>query len=425
MERPLSARTRKGNHVYRHPYRRDGVLVHSENYTYRVKRLGKSHYFNLGKDIKASKTLADDIANFLAAKPNTIETAIARFSPEKLDRPPDPERKIPNVGEIIRRYEEVTNHLRAATIHDNLGALRRIAAFILGLPKNPRKMTKAKTATWRASVDLMSIDRITAHQLERFRSSMIATAGTDHLLKARAITTSNFYLRAAGSIFSKKVIRHYADFILPVPNPFKETGQLQESPHRYVSTIDVGALVRSAENDLRVPHPASYIAFVLSLYCGMRRSEIDRLTWEQVDFTGHHIWIRTTEFFSPKARNSENRIDAPSNVFALLTAFREHSVTPPYVLPGTDSKYPPRCKRVFHTLLGWLRRNGVDHVQALHALRKEAGSLMFSQTGSIDKAAEFLRNDPRVAREHYIGRKGRLELDLPGHELSQSHQAGH
>lgn len=371
IDRPISARTRKNNHLYRHPYRKSGKVVHAENYTFRKKRRGKSYYFNLGTDIKRAKVLADDIAAFLAVKTNSIEDAVAVFSPEKGEIPVLSERKIPTVGEISRRYVEVINHLRSATVRDNICALRRIAAFVLGLPPN------------------------------------------------RAITTSNFYMRAAGSMFSKKLLKHYADFSLPEPIPFKEIGQLQEPSHRYISKIDLPKLIADAENELRGHHPASYVAFVLSLYCGMRRGEIDLLIWEQIDFEQRHIWIRRTEYFSPKARNSENRIDAPAKVFEILEAFRVHSVTPPYVLPGASSNYPPRCKNVFRALLKWLRQHGVAQVQALHTLRKEAGSLMYSQTGSIDKAAEFLRNDPRVAREHYIGRNGRLELRLPdGHRES-------
>jgi integrase len=76
--------------------------------------------------------------------------------------------------------------------------------------------------------------------------------------------------------------KHYADFVLPEQNPFKEIGQLQESPHRYVSKIEIGKLLESADKELRRQHPGSYVAFVLSLYCGMRRGEIGGLTWEQV-----------------------------------------------------------------------------------------------------------------------------------------------
>jgi len=413
MERPTSAHTRKGNRVYRHPFRRDGKMVFSENYTYRIKRHGKAYYFNVGKDLKVAKNLADEIAIFLAQRTTTIEEAIARFSPGKLPHQETVQERVPAIGEIIERYRTNTHHLRAATIRDNIGALRRIAAFILGLPINGKSRTKAKLDKWRTAVDALPVDRITPQQLEKFRSSMLAKAGSDMARKARAITTNNFYLRTAASIFSQKLLKHYGDFTLPSTNPFKEVGRLQEPPHRYTSNIDVRKLVAAAESKLRKQEPGAYIAFVLSLYCGMRRAEIDRLIWSQIDFENKHIWIRTTEVFSPKAKNSENRIDAPDKVFEILNAFRSQSVVPPYVLPGTEPKYPPRCKRIFRILLSWLRKNGINQVHALHTLRKEAGSLMFSQTGSIDKTAEFLRNDPRVAREHYVGRQGRLELLLP------------
>ena len=413
MERPSSAYTRKGNRLYRHPFSRDEKVVLAENYTYRVKRHGKSYYFNVGKDLKAAKKLTDEIAIFLAQKTATVEEAIVRFSPEKLPPARSVHQCIPTIAEIIERYESVTPHLRPATVRDNICALRRIAAFIKGFPPNGKAMTKVKREKWRSEVESLHVDRITPEQLERFRSSMLAAAKNDLSKKARAVTTNNFYLRSAGSIFSQKLLKHYTDFNLSLVNPFKEVGRLQEPPHRYTSDVNVLKLATAAESELKTQHPGAYVAFVLSLHCGMRRSEIDGLIWSQVDFENRHIWIRTTEVFSPKAKNSENRIDAPDKVFKVLKAFRPLSITPPYVLPGTQPKLPPRCKHIFRTLLSWLRKNGVNHVQALHALRKEAGSLMYSQTGSIDKTAEFLRNDPRVAREHYVGRHGRLELHIP------------
>ena len=414
MERPTSTHTRKGNRLYRHPFRRDEKIVLAENYTYRVKRHGKSYYFNVGKDLKAAKKLTDEIAIFLAQKTATVEEAVARFSPDKLPPARALHERIPTIAEIIERYESVTQHLRPATVRDNIGALRRIAAFILGFPANSKASTKTKLDKWRDAVGGLPVNRISPEQLERFRSSMLTAAKNDLSKKSRAVTTNNFYLRAAGSIFSQKLLKHYTDFVLPSANPFKEVGRLQEPPHRYTSNIDVPKLAKAAESELKKQHPGAYVAFVLSLHCGMRRSEIDGLIWSQIDFENRHIWIRTTEVFSPKAKNSENRIDAPDKVIKVLKAFRRHSITPPYVLPGTQPKLPPRCKQIFRVLLSWLRKNGVNHVQALHVLRKEAGSLMFSQTGSIDKTAEFLRNDPRVAREHYVGRQGRLELQIPG-----------
>ena len=72
-----------------------------------------------------------------------------------------------------------------------------------------------------------------------------------------------------------------------------------------------------------------------------------------------------------------------------------------------------RCGSLFDQVIAWLRKQGVTDTKALHSPRKEAGSLVFEATGSVDRAADFLRNDPRIAREHYIGRKGRLEITLP------------
>ena len=413
INRPLSARTRKGNRIYRHPFSKNGKTSHTENYTFRVKRAGKIYYFNVGTEKKKASALADEIAAFLSVKSNDIHEAIVRFSPGKAAPRTADCPKHRTVGALAQRYEEVTAHLSRATVRDNIGALRRISAFILGLPVNGKKMEKTVLLSWNEKVDAMELTCITPRQLEAFRSSVISSAGTDQVKRGRATTTSNFYFRAAGSIFSAKIQKHLSDFELPQPNPFKEISLQPEPSHRYVSKINVAELITKAETELEKSHPGSYLAFLLSLYCGMRRSEIDLLTWEQIDFANRHIWIRTTEFFRPKAKNSEDRIDAPLKVFEALEKFRPLSTTPPYVLPGTDPVYPPRCKQIFRHLLAWLRSNGVEYAQALHALRKEAGSLMFSQTGSIDRAAEFLRNDPRVARDHYIGRKGRLELELP------------
>ncbi|RBP38128.1 hypothetical protein DES53_112126 [Roseimicrobium gellanilyticum] len=126
---------------------------------------------------------------------------------------------------------------------------------------------------------------------------------------------------------------------------------------------------------------------------------------------GGHIWIRTTAYSRPKARNSESRIDIAPEVVHLLKAHRHSWEAGPFVIPGSlHLKVQVRCMPTFAKALQWLRNHGVRSVTALHTLRKEARSLIFSQAGPVDVAADFLRNDVKVAREHYIGRKKRLEL---------------
>lgn len=423
-DRPVSATTRRGNRIYRQGYTRSGKKIHAENYSFRIKRLGKAHYFNLGDSKRDAEKLADEIAAFLAVKSNTVDDAIARFAPDKVERRAETKASVPTVGEFISRYVARTSHLRPTTVRDNCTALRRITAFVIGLPKNKKKLNGKQQERWRGKVDSASLDAITTDLIESFRQDLIAKAGRDNLKRGRAITTTNFYIRAAGSMFSKKLLKSYSGFSLPSPSPFHEAGSLTEPPHRYVSKIDISALIKAAESELKEEYPDSYTAFLLSLYCGMRRAEIDLLTWEQIDLTKDHIWIRSTEHFTPKAKNSDSRIDILPNVADWLKNYQYRSTDPTFVIPGGNPHYPPRCKAVFRHLLTWLRTNGVDYVQAMHALRKEAGSLMFAQTDSIDRTAEFLRNDTRVALEHYVARKGRLELAMPWSSESDSVNPG-
>jgi integrase len=248
--------------------------------------------------------------------------------------------------------------------------------------------------------------------VEEFRHAFIKAAGPDEERKARAITSSNTYIRAAKSIFSPKIVGRLKDLALPSPSPFHGVSAIPERPHRYISRINPTEVYAAAKQELQESQPAVFIVLVLCLMCGMRRNEIDKLIWDQVDFDNGHIWIRTTPYFKPKARNSNNRIDAIPEVFAHLQSFQPHSITPPFVLPGVG-KGQLRCGPLFALAITWLRKHGVQDIKALHSLRKEAGSLVFEATGSVDRAADFLRNDPRTAREHYIGRKGRLEITLP------------
>jgi integrase len=155
---------------------------------------------------------------------------------------------------------------------------------------------------------------------------------------------------------------------------------------------------------------------ILCIGAGLRRAELDKLEWEQVCLSERRVHIRTTEFFRPKAKNSESYIDISEGVAAYLKEYKAAGENGKrrFVLPGLEVGDKIRCLKVFGALMTWLRTQGVPGRTPLHTLRKEAGSLIFQKAGSIDRAAEFLRNDPRIAREHYVGRKERIELEILG-----------
>jgi len=243
---------------------------------------------------------------------------------------------------------------------------------------------------------------------------LMKAAGTNEIQRGKAVATANAIIRNAGCLCSPRLRPLYTDFALPDPSPFKLVGQLEERPHRYISSINIGALVKAARRELAKKMPAEFVVFVLSVFGGLRRKEIDRLIWDQIDFKNEHIWVRTTPYYRPKARNSESRVDCPHEVFEILRKFKRHSITPPFVIPGAGPENKVRCRPTFQNLYRWLRKKGIKEIKALHVLRKEAGSHIFALTGSTDQAAEFLRNDPRTAREYYLGRKDRLEVRIGG-----------
>lgn len=417
-------KTKKGHRVYRRfSSRPDGSKVYAETYTLRVRHGQKSStYFKLGNDKREAGAKADMIMAFLAVDGNTVDEAQERFCPSKKHRRIRAEKKIAEakslealtVGGMISKFMEVTSHLSPVTRRNNIQSLRHFAAGVMGLKKLGNDQTKAQQKEWRSKVESFPMDDFTVQSLEMFRQRELNACDGDHKKRGSTSTTLNSYLRAAKGVFSKKLMPHYEGLALPAEIPFRLLSPLPEPSHRYHSKIDAAFLVPSAKSGLSQADPDSWIVFLLVFGAGLRREEVDKLLWEQVDFTNRRIHIRTTEFFRPKAKNSDSWVDISEDIAAHLTAHKKNAGERRFVLPGREVGGKIRCQKIFRRLMSWLKSQGVTERTPLHTLRKEAGSMIFLEGGSIDRTAEFLRNDPRVAREHYIGRKERIELALPG-----------
>ena len=71
-----------------------------------------------------------------------------------------------------------------------------------------------------------------------------------------------------------------------------------------------------------------------------------------------------------------------------------------------------RCDCLWRDLNAWLRGKGVRHRKAIHALRKESGSLIASAFG-IEAARQHLgHRDIRTTSAHYVDKKKRIEVNL-------------
>ena len=429
-DRPTEFKTRKGQRVYRRRiYRKNSTTpTHSNNYTFRVQRDSGDAYFNLGTDKRLAGATADEITAFLSIEGNTVDEALERYSTTHRNKAikrakqtasstPSITSKETTVDVICERYLEITSHLSPKTVANNTNAIRHMAAGILKLPKLGRNQTKAQQQEWRKKTGKFLISGFTNEHVEKFRQRELKAVKDDFQQLGATTTTLNSYIRSARSIFAKKLLTHYQDLHLPDFIPFHDIPQLPEPSHRYRSRIDVGELIQLASKEFKSNDLPCWIIFLLSIGVGLRSNEIDKLMWEQVDFENRRIWIKTTPYFRPKSKNSEDYIDVSDSVMEEIRNYRDYieEENPLFVIPGKlIGGVKMRSRPTFRRLLSWLRAQGIDEHKPIHTLRKEAGSMLFKRDGSLHKVAEFLRNDPRVAKEHYVGRKERIEIELPG-----------
>src|SRR5262249_20937798 len=133
---------------------------------------------------------------------------------------------------------------------------------------------------------------------------------------------------------------------------------------RYRSAFNVGALIRAAQRDLPLDDPEAYKVFLLALFCGLRRGEIDRLEWSAFDFTTQQLHIEITEHLALKSGDSVGAVDLDPQLIDIFGAFHSHS-TGSFVVESPRSSrvgttyLAYRCNHIFKRLAGWLKGQGV------------------------------------------------------------------
>ena len=184
---------------------------------------------------------------------------------------------------------------------------------------------------------------------------------------------------------------------------------------RYQSKFDPVALVQAATHEL---DPDVLKALLLALCVGLRRGEIDRLLWRQVDFDRELIRLETTEAGALKTEDSAGSVQIDEELNTLLRGFRAKAKSD-YIIEagqanGGSVSYGQRyrCQKVFKRLTGWLRGQGITARRAIHELRREAGSIVATQSGVL-AASRFLRHaDIQITAAHYADHKERITVPL-------------
>ncbi len=342
---------------------------------------------------------------------------LAKFKPG-----PAAKTDICTVGEFLADVQE-RSHLRPMTVRRYAVKLRKMVsdvakleAGVKGRAKRAKyDYTSGGRKAWLAKVDGQPLHILTPDAVNAWRNHYVAKAGADPIKRKSAERSAASYLRCVRALFTADVVS-VLKVKLP-PNPFDGVKLKDPGPHRYHSEVNPEWLLACAARELRQMHPQQYLALFLCLWAGLRRKEADLLTWVQIDFKQGQIHVRRTVYFEPKTEESQRNIDLAPEAIDVLRSFKKDSKSE-FVLDGSDANPAAtydfyRCDCTWRDLNAWLREKGLRQQKAIHALRKESGSLIASNFG-IEAARQHLgHRDIRTTSAHYVDKKKRVEISLP------------
>ena len=406
----------------------------SPNYSVQIAHLGERHRFKLRTaEKRAAAAKAQAIHRTILEK--GWQAALVEHNPQAARRS-----RCATIGEYLAELH-ATVELRGSTGRAYEQALRSIAAGVAGIEDQPsmdehgepRKDRRGRIIrlsrrdrynggadAWRVAVDSVRLDVLKDDAVQKWKLAYVEAHGKNPVAKQRAKHTVNAMIRSARSLFSKgqdkeidrmKHVR--AKLLLPEPLPFQGVALFGESSMKYVSKVDARQLIGAAKLEI-AGDPArreQFKIFCLGLLAGLRKREIDTLTWEQVEFEKGQIHIKRTEYFEPKSNDSEAAVDCDAELLALLRGWKAQSREPFVVEAKRKPRYSKapvgyyRAQEHFKPLYAWLESQGIKDTKKLHTLRKELGSILANEQG-IFAAQQVLRHAQiSTTARHYADKR--------------------
>lgn len=411
--------------VYKLTFTEGGKRCESKQYSVKIQYRGERRNFPLGMANRSDAARrARDIYHSLIAC-GWAET-LEKFHPQCVKG-----EEAVTVGEYIDLATKIFG-VAPRTIACYISSFRMIAASVAGVSVGPSRFDykKGGREAWLKKVDAIRLDKLTPGAVEAWKHRFLKARKGNPVEERKAKNSVNSFIRQARSLFAPKIVKLVGRQLrLPEPLPFQDVSLFPRSSMRYDSRIEIQKLVTSAHKELGGPQTTEekseafasrieqFKIFLLAAFGGLRRNEIDKLLWEQIDLKNGTIEIRETQHFKPKSEESNGLIKIEAEVVALLAGFRKGSKGA-FVIHGADEKIEHkspqwyRSQRHFKGLMSWLKQQGIDDLKPLHVLRKEAGSLICGTMG-LYAASRFLRHgDVRVTAEHYLDKKSQVTVGM-------------
>jgi len=143
----------------------------------------------------------------------------------------------------------------------------------------------------------------------------------------------------------------------------------------------------------------------LALRTGQRRSAINALKWEHIDFEQRVILFRETQ--APEERTSKRRKNQPidDELFVILSNAKERAQTEHVI----EFRGKP-VRSCYQGMKALYKRAGLKNIH-VHDLRRSSATYVYDELGGdIDKAASHLGDTRDVTMTHYVQGDARVNL---------------
>lgn len=324
------------------------------------------------------------------------------------------------IGDVVRVYLELTEAAEK-TAENYVRVFRTVVRDIMKISGDKSRFdyVNGGNERWKQKVDSVLLSDITQTKVQKWKVSYVKKRNDNPMKRNSAMESANSYIRYCRSIFKPDLLSHMKkELTLPDDLPFSAVKLYPRQNMKYVSTFSVVDIMEKAKEELPdIEQDQQWIIFVLAVSTGMRRNEIDKLTWKQINFDKNFINVAATEHLEVKG--TEGCVDIEQELATMLKGYYakygdagdfviQSDIEPAY--KSKTRKY--RANRHLDAVVKWLRKNGVVAHKPIHTLRKEAGSEVCRRYG-LHAASTFLRHaDIQVTSNHYVENKSPVTSGL-------------
>ena len=235
-----------------------------------------------------------------------------------------------------------------------------------------------------AGGDLMSVSRRVA---DAFLSHVIGSRGPRFKKRGpRSRGTRNHVLKAC-----RRFYRWAVDAGAAHDNPFDGIRTLREEDRVeivHLTRVERAAVLAAADEE------ADGIAVWLALYAGMRRSEVARCAWKDINLDGKKLVV-------PKSKTFRRRVvDLPKVLVEKLKVIRGVGRGRVVPWPATESEWRYVSDGMLNRLCTAAERVPIEKIK-WNVFRHTFASLLVQAGVSIYKVASWMGNQVGVCQRHY------------------------